>query len=84
MSMQSRLGLQQPPASTPARKRAQPKALPKREGPLWATVTIVKEHPTSPSLQCNNCGHAFCGGATRIRGWVVAGVWWLRIFNDTG
>ena len=28
---------------------------------------MLVDHPTSPSLQCLNCGEKFCGGATRIR-----------------
>ena len=66
MNSQSRLGLQQT-HGTPARVRGTPKAPPKREGKLWATVQVVTEHPTSPSLKCINCGATFCGGATRIR-----------------
>ena len=62
----SRLGLQQPAATAP-RQRSTPAALHKREGALWASVTILAEHATSPSLQCNNCGKKFCGGATHIR-----------------
>jgi hypothetical protein len=66
--MDSRLGLKQIPAATgPARVRAAPKAPPKRVGDIWATVTIVKEHATSPGVQCKNCGKAFCGGAARIQ-----------------
>ena len=46
MNMQSRLGLQQTskPAGTPSRVRVTPKAPPKREGPLWATVQVITEH----------------------------------------
>ena len=62
-----RLGLQTPaPPGAPC-VRALPKAPPKREGAIWASVKIIKEHPTSPQLQCLNCGATFCGGATRIR-----------------
>jgi hypothetical protein len=62
----SRLGLQET-AAAPARVRRAPAAPPKREGDLWASVTVLAEHATSPSLQCKNCGEKFCGGATRIR-----------------
>ena len=61
----SKRGLDQMPNPGP-RKRADPKKLPKREGELWATVTVLSEHATSPSVQCNNCSAQFCGGATRI------------------
>ena len=43
MNSQSRLGLQQT-HGTPARVRGTPKAPPKREGPLWATVQVITEH----------------------------------------
>ena len=42
-----------------------------REGALWDSVTISRDHATSPQLQCNNCGETFCGGATRIRTHVI-------------
>ena len=48
------------------RVRRDPVRAPVREGDLWSTVTVVCEHGTSPALTCNNCGHAFCGGATHI------------------
>jgi len=60
------MGLAQPGSNGP-RKRAPPKNLPKREGDVWKTVTVVTEHPTVPSLTCNNCGKGFCGGATRVK-----------------
>jgi hypothetical protein len=72
MSQQSRLGLKQTPAG-PKRVRAPPKAPPKRDGPVWATVTVLVEHATSPSLQCLNCGAKFCGGATRICEHILGG-----------
>jgi hypothetical protein len=43
-----------------------PKALAKREGPVWATVKVLSEYTTSPSLQCLNCPAKFYG-ATRIK-----------------
>jgi hypothetical protein len=61
---QSRLGLQQIPSTVP-RVRNAPKSSPKREG-VWAAVTVLREHPTSPSIQCLYCGASFCGGATHI------------------
>ena len=64
--MQSRLGLQQTPKG-PARVRTAPKALPKRDGPLWNSVQVTTEDATMPGLKCLNCGATFCGGATRIR-----------------
>ena len=48
------------------RVRRDPVRAPVREGDLWSTVTVVCEHGTSPALTCNNCGHAFYGGATHI------------------
>jgi hypothetical protein len=67
--MDSRLGLKQiaePPAGK-SRVRAATKVPPKRAGDIWATVTIVTEHPTAPKVQCKNCGKAFCAGVTRIQ-----------------
>ena len=45
MNTQSRLGLQQTskPAGTPARVRVMPKAPPKREGKVWATVQVLND-----------------------------------------
>ena len=74
MNTQSRLGLNQTYGTPgPARVRGTSKAPPKREGKLWATVQVVTEHPTSPSLKCINCGATFCGGATRIREHITGG-----------
>jgi hypothetical protein len=74
--MDSRLGLKQIPAKTgPTRVRGPSKAPPKRVGNVWATVTIVKEHATSPSVQCNNCGKQFCGGAARIQDHITGQGW---------
>ena len=70
MSTNSRMGLAQPGSNEP-RKRAPPKNLPKREGDVWKTVTVVTEHPTVPSLTCNNCGKGFCGGSTRIKEHII-------------
>ena len=53
------------------RVRKATKGQPKREGALWASVRVLKEHATSPSLQCLNCGQKFCGSATQIRCHVV-------------
>lgn len=66
--MDSRLGLNQTAQKPdgPVRVRTAPKGIPKRDGPIWKTVTVVKEHPTTPSVQCINCNKTFCGGATRI------------------
>ena len=51
MSTNSRMGLAQPGSNEP-RKRAPPKNLPKREGDVWKTVTVVQEHPTVPCVAC--------------------------------
>ena len=59
--------LQQP------RKRTSPTSLPKRQGPIWASVTVLQDHATSPSVQCKNCDKKFCGGATRIREHITGG-----------
>ena len=69
--VQSRLGLHTAPSSGPARVRGEPNAPPKRTGSLWASVTVLKEHATSPSLQCLNCGVKFCGGASHITAHIV-------------
>ena len=50
--MDSRLGLNQTtarPEGAP-RQRTAPKSLPKRDGPIWATVKVVREHATTPSV----------------------------------
>lgn len=60
----TRLGLNQDIASS--KGRAKRKSLPKRDGPIWKSVTVLVEHDTCPSVQCNNCGKKFSGGATRI------------------
>ena len=44
MSTNSRVGLAQTGGHEP-RKRDAPKSLPKREGDVWKSVTVVKEHP---------------------------------------
>ena len=50
-----------------AKRVRNPPTYHKREGPLWASVKIaMKEHDTSPHLECINCGFTFCGGATHI------------------
>ena len=64
----TRLGLQQAP-----RKRNSPTAPAKRDGPIWASVTVLQDHATSPSVQCNHCDKKFCGGATRIREHITGG-----------
>ena len=64
----TRLGLQQAP-----RKRNSPAAPAKRDGPIWASVTVLQDHATSPSVQCNHCDKKFCGGATRIREHITGG-----------
>ena len=55
-TMDSRLGLNQTAQKPdgPVRVRTAPKGIPKRDGPIWKTVTVVKEHPTTPSVQCIN------------------------------
>ena len=66
---QVRLGLQQPRASASATGRGvrgKRKAAPTREGPIWNSVTVTREHDTTPQVQCKNCGEIFCGGSTRI------------------
>ena len=64
----SRLGLQQlaPRASAAPKSRVKRTAAPVRTGMIWASVTIVREHDTTPTVQCNNCPKQFCGGSTRI------------------
>ena len=67
---QQQLGLQQPgPArvggSGCVRKAATKPAA--RKGAVWGSVKILKEHDTSPQVECNFCGVKFCGGATRIK-----------------
>ena len=66
----SRLGLEQTSHAN-GKKRAERKTVTGRDGPLWESVTITRDHATSPQLKCNNCGETFCGGATRIREHIV-------------
>jgi len=68
---QSRLGLQQKltedaPDGT-KRVRVMPKTEPKRDEGMWQHVKVLREHATSPQVQCNYCMAVFVGGATRIR-----------------
>jgi predicted nucleic acid-binding Zn-ribbon protein len=65
----ARLGLQQPrqtASASGAGVRNKRKAAPTRDGPIWKSVKIVREHDTTPQVECTYCGHTFCGGATRI------------------
>lgn len=74
----TRLGLQQAP-----RKRNSPAAPAKRDGPIWASVTVLQDHATSPSVQCygaiktsarGTIGHAvadkrvYCHEALHLKG----------------
>ena len=65
---QARLGLQQvaPKASDAPKARQKRAAQPNRTGPIWASVKIVRDHDTSPAVECLNCPATFCGGVTRI------------------
>ena len=60
----SRLGLDKDVSTSKGRGKR--KSLPKREGPIWKTVTVLVEHDTCPSVQCNNCPKKFSGGSFRI------------------
>ena len=62
----SHLGLEQTDGKVGRVRKAPVSGPPKRDGPVWATVTIIREHATSPSVKCINCGKEFCGGVTRI------------------
>ena len=65
----ARMGLQQPRASASAScagVRVKRKAAPTRDGPVWKSVNVTRQHDTTPAVQCNNCGKQFCGGSTRI------------------
>ena len=61
------LGLQQPPSQRVGNVRKAAVKRPQRSGKLWASVSIVHDHDTSPQVQCNYCSLKFCGGATRIK-----------------
>eukprot|EP00966_Prymnesium_polylepis_P168402 3893534-Prymnesium_polylepis.1 len=55
----ARMGLQQPRASASASGagvRVKRTAAPTRDGPIWKSVTVTREHDTIPAVQCNNCG----------------------------
>ena len=66
----TRLGLQKSDKRV-GRVRQAPKKFPKREGPVWGSVTVVQEHATTPSVECKNCSKKFCGGSTRIREHII-------------
>ena len=54
------------------RTRPPAKAMPKRAGPVWATVDIVGTHyETTPQVKCKDCGISFSGGLTRIEDHIV-------------
>jgi hypothetical protein len=54
------------------RTRPPAKAMPKRAGPVWATVDIVGRHyETTPQVKCKDCGISFSGGLTRIEDHIV-------------
>ncbi|KAL1519913.1 hypothetical protein AB1Y20_023402 [Prymnesium parvum] len=64
------LGLEQPPAARVGSVRKAPVRPPARSGKVWKTVKVVKvlkDHATSPHVECLHCEAAFCGGATRIK-----------------
>ena len=44
-----------PKASAGDKARNKRKAAPKREGAIWKSVTVLQEHDTNPSVQCNYC-----------------------------
>ena len=55
-----------------ARARLPAKSLPKRTGPVWATVDVTGRHyETSPQVKCKDCGQTFSGGLTRIEDHIV-------------
>ena len=67
--LESRLGLVTPRDASGGGKRVrgERKKLAGREGGLWDSVQVTREHATTPEVQCNFCSKKFCGGATRIR-----------------
>jgi len=54
-SLLARLGTATALSNGKVKSRAPPRSLPKRLGPLWATVTVMGDHNTSPPLMCDNC-----------------------------
>ena len=58
-------------AQTPALATNKRTAAPDRTGPIWDSVTVVREHDTTPQVKCNNCVHAFCSVATRIEAHII-------------
>ena len=40
---------------------------PKRDSGVWSHVTVLREHPTVPQVECDFGQHVFSGGTTRIR-----------------
>ena len=63
------LGLQTPAtaSSSAIKSRKAPVKAPERSGSVWKTVRIIREHPTTPNVECLNCSKIFCAGATRIK-----------------
>ena len=68
--LSSRLGMETT-AHSNGNKRKERQTITGREGLLWASVEILKDHSTSPNLKCNYCGHTYCGGATRIKNHII-------------
>jgi hypothetical protein len=64
--MMGRLGTAQVVDNGKIKSRKPPNKPPQREGPLWGSVVVTKEHPTSPTVKCDHCNGTFCGGATQI------------------
>ena len=60
------LGTQGVAASGGKKARQKRKSAPMREGPVWKSVRVTKEHDTTPQVQCLSCEKSFCGGASRI------------------
>jgi hypothetical protein len=55
-----------------ARVRKPAQKMPRRAGPVWATVRVIGKHyETCPTVECIDCGRQFGGGLTRIEDHIV-------------
>jgi len=66
-SLLARLGTATALSNGKVKSRAPPRSLPKRLAPLWATVTVMGDHNTSPPLMCDNCNLGLTQYSCRLR-----------------
>ena len=57
----TRLGTQGVAASGGKKARQKRKSAPMREGPVWKSVRVTKEHDATPQVQCLSCEKSAAG-----------------------